>query len=98
MTERNEGGERIAAPDSTLGMQRAGEGKFKRVTRKRVTVSVHPETDRMLVQICLDTASARGQVLDRIVAALYNARESGVQHCVHGPKCVHNLPYKVTVL
>jgi len=95
MTESGDRGEGTSTAQAVPGEQ---VSKFKRVTRKRVTVSIHPETDRMLVQVCLDTASSRGVVLDRIVAALYNARATGVRHCVHGPICVHNLPYKVTVL
>jgi hypothetical protein len=68
-----------------------GGWRYKHVKRRRLTISVHPDTDRRLTDLCMKYGLARGVIVDRTIDALSRSIASGVRYCAHGPRCVHNL-------
>lgn len=77
-----------AKPGPKLG---DGGWRYKHVKRRRLTISVHPDTDRRLTELCMKYGLARGVIVDRTIDALSRSIASGVRYCAHGPRCVHNL-------
>jgi len=75
-------------PGTKLG---DGGWRYKSIKRRRLTISVHPDTDKRLVELCMKYGLARGVVVDRCVDALSRSVASGVRYCAHGPRCTHNL-------
>lgn len=68
-----------------------GGWRYQRARRRRVTISIHPDTDKRLAELCLKFGLARGVVIDRCVDSLSRSIRSGVRYCSHGPRCTHNL-------
>lgn len=94
MTDNPEnGGHGTGTVDGQKPKVKLGDGgwRYKHVKRQRLTISVHPDTDRRLSELCRRYGLARGVIVDRTVDALSRSVESGVRYCSHGPRCVHNL-------
>lgn len=94
MTESGEGDghEKVTKVKPDRGEKPTGEGwRYKATKRVRLTISVHPDTDKRLTNLCLKFGLPRGVVVDRTVDALSRSVATGVRYCAHGPRCVHNL-------
>jgi len=75
-------------PDPT--QEDLARSRFRLRKRIRLTVSVHPDTDTRLADLCQRFTLPRGQVIDRLVDAMARAYQTGKQHCVTGAECPHN--------
>lgn len=77
-------------PGVETGIEAAGQGRYQSRKRVRLTISVHPDTDIALVDLCRRFTLPRGQVIDRMVDAMFRAYDTGTNHCVTGAQCPHN--------
>jgi hypothetical protein len=49
--------------------------------------TVHPETIDRLDALASRFESHRGQLLDKLIAVMHTAYETGKLHCIHGQVC-----------
>lgn len=68
-----------------------GGWRYQRARRRRVTISIHPDTDKRLAELCLKYGLPRGVLVDRTIDALSRSIATGIRYCAHGPRCTHNL-------
>jgi hypothetical protein len=55
--------------------------------RQRIQLTVHPQTDVLLLELCERFATNKGRLVDKLVECLSCAYKSGRQRCVTGAAC-----------
>lgn len=78
----------------TRDADRGQAGRYGVSPRRRVNLSLMPETIDELTRLALQFGVARGPVVDKLVAAMASAYQVGELRCVTGRPC----PYRETVL
>lgn len=72
----------------------AGQGRYGLTPRRRVNLSLMPETIEELTALALRFGVARGPVVDKVVAALASSYKMGELRCATGRPC----PYRDAIL
>lgn len=77
-----------ATAPTTLDAPRGG--RFKANARRKVNVSLLPQTLEALTELACRFSVPRGVILDRATMAIWQQFETGTCHCAHNRPCPHS--------